>query len=85
MRKRKGKAPTFTNAVLNRLDALRCARAGASTREIAQQWPLIWRLDKEAKLMQHYDYEYEDGRKETKLRMMGVDEFVKLMMERGQG
>jgi hypothetical protein len=71
-----GDRPLFTNASLNRLAAIECHQAGIPNAEIAAHWPMVWKLDREGKLAMKYSGIYSCGSKETRVRMMGVDEFI---------
>lgn len=71
-----GPRPLFTNASLNRMDAIECHHAGISNAEIAAHWPRVWRLDKDGKLAMRYSMIYPCGSTETRVRMLGVDEFI---------
>lgn len=54
-------SPTFTNASINRKHAITLMQAGVSGREIAAEWPRIWKVDSEGKIGQRYDSEIADG------------------------
>ncbi len=55
----------FTNANHNRNMACKAHAAGMSPAQIAEEWPLVWKLS-DGKLAQIYDSELSDGRKETR-------------------
>ena len=54
-------SPIFTNAHLNRTIAERAHKAGMSAQEIANEWPEVWRIDKDGRIGQKYEYELGDG------------------------
>jgi hypothetical protein len=64
----------MTNAACNRAAAERAFAAGLTIQQIAAEWPDVWKLDREGKLGQKYDYELADGsgRKETNRRITEV-------------
>lgn len=65
--------PLRTNASINREMAMRCFKAGMTPRQIAAEWPKVFRCivehDREV-LSQTYDSEYDGDRKETRYTIL---------------
>ena len=70
--------PLFTNAHLNRNQAMRLINAGFSPREVAKAFPRVWSCNVEGKLGQKYDGVYSNGLKETRYTILSeiVDKMV---------
>jgi|DeeseametaMP0747_FD_contig_81_382346_length_368_multi_2_in_0_out_0_2 hypothetical protein len=68
---------TFTNAMHNRNQAVRLLEAGFTVKQIAKQFPEVWRVEKGC-LAQIYSSTLEDGRKETPYAIAShvVDELI---------
>lgn len=64
-------SPLVTNASCNRSAAEKAYRGGLTAREIAAEWPEVFKIDADGRLSQRYDYELADwsGRFETSRRI----------------
>lgn len=81
----KAGSPIFTNAQKNRDYAMQAFKAGLTPKQIADEWPEVFKLSPDGKLGQKYDYEIDDnsGRYETN-RMITQTSFNAVMRKYGK-
>lgn len=78
-------SPLRTNAQINREHAVKMFKAGMTPQEIARAFPEVFKLDKEGKLGQKYDYELGDGSGRYETKRMITSDAVKAAIKKHKG